>query len=244
MTEQKLVLRILRDILEHSDHDWPSLSLLYNYSVSIEEQKQGQVDEKSIAKVVKLGLFRPQKDITPLLNIDFDLISLRNSTRSGSYASKSVDNHSTGNTTAGRSTKPFFLKKNFQEHTFNLESDSNLYNSSIAPILLKPGNRMEQSEYKQVSDFYKSHVLTDNERKVLWKKRIGNKLNISRDKYLGLLSRLGTEKFSSSANRTITKDLLRDIPNQDGEDESSQMFVTVKRVLRLFVLYRPDIGYI
>ena len=91
--------------------------------------------------MVKLCLFRPQKDLALLLNIDFDLISLRNSTRSGSYASKSVDNHSTGNTTAGKSAKPFFLKKNFQEQTFNLDSNSALYSSSIRPILVRPCSR-------------------------------------------------------------------------------------------------------
>ena len=72
-----------------------------------------------------------------------------------------------------------------------------------------------------MADFFKEHVLSDNERKELWKKRIGNRLNITREFYLGLLSRLGTEKFSSSANRTITKDLLRDIPGQGEEEESS-----------------------
>lgn len=94
-------------------------------------------------------------------------------------------------------------------------------------------------------EFYRCYTLTDNERKELWKRKIGNKLEISRELYLGLLSRLGTEKFLSSVNRTITKDLMRDIPDQgEGDEESTRMFSTIKRVLRLFVLYRPDIGYI
>jgi len=62
-------------------------------------------------------------------------------------------------------------------------------------------------------EFYRCYTLTDNERKELWKRKIGNKLEISRELYLGLLSRLGTEKFLSSVNRTITKDLMRDIPD-------------------------------
>ena len=42
----------------------------------------------------------------------------------------------------------------------------------------------------------------------------------------------------------ITKDLERTIQHHYEEERSLEMFRTLRRVLRLFELYRPDIGYI
>ena len=45
----------------------------------------------------------------------------------------------------------------------------------------------------KVLTFFRSNTITDESRRELWKLKIGNRLNISREHYLGLITRLKIE---------------------------------------------------
>ncbi len=52
------------------------------------------------------------------------------------------------------------------------------------------------------------------------------------------------EPFDKKNDSQIQKDLDRTIPHHYEAERSSEMFVILRRVLRLFCIYRPDIGYV
>lgn len=87
-------------------------------------------------------------------------------------------------------------------------------------------------------------MLTDEERRELWVKKIGNQLKITRELYHGLISRLETHPFPKKAAKIIQDDLDRTFPNCRTFYEGERMYRNMERILRLFQVYRPDYGYV
>lgn len=95
-----------------------------------------------------------------------------------------------------------------------------------------------------IRDFFKGYVLTDEERRMVWKLKIGNKLKITEDLYQGLVARLDTRPFPKKIYKLIKDDLDRTFPNCTSFKEGEKMYKKMEKLLRLFQIYRPDIGYV
>ena len=104
--------------------------------------------------------------------------------------------------------------------------------------------RLNSSQRKICLDFFRKYTLTDEERKEVWKARIGNKLKITKELYHGLFSRLHSRSFPKKVDKLIRDDLDRTFPNCLTFEEGKRMYSKMHNLLRLFQLYRPDIGYI
>ena len=103
---------------------------------------------------------------------------------------------------------------------------------------------MSSSQRKACLEFFRNFCLSDEERRYVWRARIGNKLKITQPFYNGLLARLQSRTFSKKADKLIRDDLDRTFPNCQTFEEGKRMYRQIQTLLRLFQIYRPDIGYV
>jgi len=232
-------------MLTYSIFDWVSLGISFRYKLNLFQHSRALTGtETTRENVIGFKLGRQQSLGLPLELLDADLVSLRNSTRSTSfYSSPSYADHSTGGTSVKCNEKQLYIKKDFGDGICDLEPNNQLYCKDIKPVVIQ-GKEVKPQDRIKIMNFFKSYTISDPERKELWKARIGNRLNITRDFYLGLICRLKADKFPKKMDQQITKDLERSIPHHLESDKSEEMFKVLKRVLRLFCAYRPDVGYI
>lgn len=92
--------------------------------------------------------------------------------------------------------------------------------------------------------FFAKYTIDEEERKQLWRDRIGNRLKITQRTYMWLGDRLRAEGLEKDAEKVIGNDLDRTFPAVDTHEEGLKMYQEIKMLLSLFQLYRPDVGYV
>lgn len=99
-------------------------------------------------------------------------------------------------------------------------------------------------ERASLFEFFRKYTVSDNERKEIWRIRIGNSLRITREQYVSLKGRRKAGEVNKATNKLIVDDLNRTLPNYKEVPVGEQMYSAVQELLALWHLYRPDIGYV
>ena len=133
--------------------------------------------------------------------------------------------------------------KEKQTETFDIPLNEKLYTRKLESILLS-GNPLSDTNEQDIRSFFMKYYINDEQRRKLWKSRIGNKLKITKEIFSNLLVRLAVEGIPDSVDRVITCDMDRTFTYY--KDKISDDKITYKNVtllMKLFQQYRPDIGY-
>ena len=94
-----------------------------------------------------------------------------------------------------------------------------------------------------VKKFFLSSVISDDQRKELWIKKIGNRIKINKTLYSNLIERLQHEGVPQKIDKLIRDDLDRTLPSDSQTIKGSHVYEHIKNILKIWHLYRPDIGY-
>jgi len=125
----------------------------------------------------------------------------------------------------------------------DLKASEMFYEQRVKKILLMD-EEMSYSEVTVVKEYFKHYTITEEQRKELWKVKIGNRLGISKEIFNGLMTRLKTGDYCKTTERQIQADLDRTFPDCDSFKEGREMYSKLELILLLFHIYRPDICYI
>lgn len=133
------------------------------------------------------------------------------------------------------------LRWNTGEDTFDLAVDDNQMNWRFPMYLAEKMTYEQAAEGKdKLKDVFTKVTWSDESRKHLWRKRIGNKLRINKALFDNLMDRLTIEGINKRAEKTIVDDLDRTFPNVSGQIEGIQMYAGMKLVLYLFEVVIED----
>lgn len=250
---QELVLLIFKEMLKFGKQDWLSLFLKRGYSLQysntekkINSQQISQIHtiRLSLPKEMKLQEKSINRSRSSNLSSKSRILSESSESSFNPFNRKKYESYSDGK----EETKGFkpsrLVQPGLTSDLDNLETNSKLFDKKILPILYQNTKNLSKSERNTCTEFFKQYKLTDEERKFVWRTRIGNKLEITRSVFKGLEVRLEIEKCSAKIEKLIIGDLDRTFPNCKSFKEGQEMYAKMQHVLRLFAIYRPDIGYI
>lgn len=116
------------------------------------------------------------------------------------------------------------------------------YNAEIRPLLAV--GMANESYRAKIIEFFSRYTVSDDVRKSLWKTKIANSLQISLETFENIKQRLGVEGLSKKVDKLIVDDLLRTLPDCRSSNAGQSMYESVRTLLRMWHIYRPDIGYI
>ncbi len=92
--------------------------------------------------------------------------------------------------------------------------------------------------------FFRVNTISDEVRKQLWKMKISNQLGITSELFEILKQRLKEDGLKKSVDKLIVDDLNRTLPEYKKHAAGLAMFESVRQLLSLWHIYRPDFGYI
>lgn len=125
----------------------------------------------------------------------------------------------------------------------DFKTNDELFNKNIKNIVEK--NRIIKGQNQShCKDFFSKWTISDETRKQLWKKRIGNKLGMTKSQYQGLELILREDGVPHKVDKVITNDLKRTFPDCKTHSEGRVMYSKMQKILRLFHIYRPEVSYI
>jgi hypothetical protein len=67
-----------------------------------------------------------------------------------------------------------FVQTGYKADLVDLPTNSKLFNRKVLPIIYQNSGKLSTSERQTCKEFFKNFTLTDDERKLVWKTRIGN----------------------------------------------------------------------
>lgn len=143
---------------------------------------------------------------------------------------------------SGRMNPNLIFGGSNNEKVFDLPVNDKLYRSKYKHIV--KDTRENYYERETLFNFFRHYTISDEERKQLWKIRIGNHLGITRELYEALCLRLEVEGIKKQYSKLIADDLYRTLPNYGSTKIGESMYQKLHHILSLFQLYRPDIGYV
>lgn len=246
MPRQRLILKILKDMLSNSKIDWTTLFLGYDYIIKKTESSQ-MLNKREKTVFFSLDFQRPLGKKIFGKGIDHDVngvVMLKKSSKSSDFTN-STDDALAPLDASSKGFKPrLFVSTGFSPDACDLQFNQEIYDAKVRPILERKRGELSYGERQICRNYFKSYTITDEQRRVVWKLRIGNELKITKDVYLGLLTRLKTETFSKKADKLIQGDLDRTFPNCKTFKEGEEMYLKMQTILMLFHIYRPDIKYV
>lgn len=233
--EERVVLKAVKDSIRFLKiSDIPSMyPLTHGYLYTIEN------------KVIKLGP-------TKVVQISF-LSSLKNVPNLpdsvGSDSKKSFTNKVDwygGSLHAKQelSNIVFGYSQEFSEESFDVPISDELFKVKVKDCLKTWSDEESGSERETLLWFFRANTISEEERKNLWKLRIGNSLMITKEHYEILKYRLSHEGVKKNIDKLISDDIIRTIPDYRQSEAGIAMFDDIKTLLCLWQLYRPDIGYV
>ena len=127
----------------------------------------------------------------------------------------------------------------------DLEPNLEAYNKKVFPFVLDNGSEYLRTwMIQQCYGFFTKFSIPQSMRKRHWLIRVGNRLKFTKDTIEALKQRLEKEGIDPKVDSIITKDLNRTFPDCKTYKQGREMYESMQRILRLFQLYRPDIGYV
>ena len=105
-------------------------------------------------------------------------------------------------------------------------------------------SRLPKLNREKLMRFFLKYTLDDELRKKVWKTRIGNRLKITKASFRLLEDKLDAFGIPNADLKIISNDLDRTFPTCETKAEGFKMYQDMKKVLSLFVVFRPDVGYV
>lgn len=136
----------------------------------------------------------------------------------------------------------FNTSADFNGHNFDMTINDELYRQKYKQFLLN--NNDDFPDRDNLFSFFRFYTISDEERKQLWKVRIGNSLRIDREVFENLKVRLKEEGLKKSVEKLVVDDMNRTLPNYKSCGAGQYMYENIQQLLLLFQVYRPDIGYV
>lgn len=233
-------------MLNNSKIDWATLFLGYDYQVKTKESSE-ILNKMEKTVFFEFELTRPLG--TPIFGkgIDHDVngvVMLKESTNSSDFTNSTEDVLAPLDARSKGFKPKLFISTGFSLEACDLEFNEDLYNLKVKPILERRVGELNYQERQTCRNYFKHYTISDEQRRIVWRKRIGNDLKITRNTYLGLLTRLKRETFSKKTDKIIQGDLDRTFPNCKTFKEGEEMYQKMQTILMLFHIYRPDIKYV
>lgn len=244
---ETLIRKVITDIINKSRLDWVSLFLSFDYSLSSRKIVKDLGDYQSATSYIfefnrNLDKNFRRKDTESSINFE----ELRQDMIDNTESTVSTEEINPGPKKKKKKNKGFrprFLDELVTMETFNLQPCDGFYHQRVKPLLFKE-RELKSTELTICKEFFRNFVLEDEERKELWRFKIGNKLRITKDIFNGLMTRLSTGDFCKKIDRQIQADLDRTFPDCKTFVEGKEMYSKMHLILLLFHIYRPDIGYV
>lgn len=136
----------------------------------------------------------------------------------------------------------FNTSADFNGHNFDLAINDELYRQKYKQLLINSSDEFPDRDH--LFSFFRFYTISDEERKQLWKVRIGNTLRIDREVFENLKIRLKEEGLKKSVEKLVVDDMNRTLPNYKSCGAGQYMYENIQQLLLLFQVYRPDIGYV
>lgn len=143
---------------------------------------------------------------------------------------------------SGRISANLVFGGSMDSKVFDLPINDKLYKSKYKHLVID--NNESFPERETLFYFFRHYTISDEERKQLWRIRIGNSLGITRELYDSLCLRLEIEGIKKQYHKLIGDDLFRTLPNYGNSRVGDSMYQKLHHILSLFQLYRPEIGYV
>lgn len=246
-----LVRKIIKDAIDGSKVDLVSLFLGYDYSLLEDQVKKDLGDyQYSVYHKIefKRNLHKKYLRKSTSDSIDFEemrraMVGSRESKGNQAEIAQEKSLKYTRKRLNSKGFKPNFLDKLTVMETYNLGTSEQFYNMRIKKLIFKE-EELSFGELSICKEYFRNYVLSDEQRKKLWKFKIGNKLNITKKVFQGLLTRLQTGEFCKVTDQQIQADLDRTFPDCKTFKEGREMYGKMHLILLLFHIYRPDVGYV
>lgn len=137
----------------------------------------------------------------------------------------------------------FYKSAKITSGVIDLEPDYISYTKKVAP-LLDNCKGLKTAQIHSCFQYFTEKSLPSELRKELWSSRIGNRLKLTKNRVLFLKKRLEIDGVDPVADKVISNDLNRTFPDCKTYKQGREMYEAMQRILRMFQLYRPDIGYV
>lgn len=236
-----LVQKILKDIIKFSKLDLLNLKYGYCYNVD-QELVEKEIDDSTKHRIFKLEITRPLGMKIPPEGCQSDLNSSYSPHKKDDGES-TEDDSCVGDDKDATFKPSSYTTSGMTSGVQDMRVNDHLYAKQVLDLVEK--NRIIRGEKFEIcKNFFIKWTISDQRRKELWRKRIGNKLGITRAQYNGLLLILREDGVPSKVDRVITNDLKRTFPDCKTHSEGKSMYNKMRKILRLFHIYRPEISYI
>jgi hypothetical protein len=236
----------LKDIVNKGNLDWVSLQCNLNYKIENESISK-EIGPGQQMKTYKISLMRdlelPVPEAPKLDDDDYFTSLTGEISDTISKASTQESPRMPKEKKQVKGFKPKYIDGVICLDSCDLKVSELFYEQRVKSILMKK-KKMSYTEMSIVKDYFRHYTITDEQRKELWRVKIGNKLNITEDLFKGLLTRLQTGDYCKATERQIQADLDRTFPDCDSFKEGREMYSKLQLILLLFHIYRPDIAYI
>ena len=131
-----------------------------------------------------------------------------------------------------------------KEDVFDLPMCQKETSEIIQNLSSKKSPSFNSEQRHIIRSILKTTVLPDAVRRKVWKSRIGNKLNITESHYNQLKKSYQTKGIPKKIEKVILGDLNRTFPDCKTFNEGEKMYSTMRSILSIFHIYRPDISYV
>ena len=125
---------------------------------------------------------------------------------------------------------------------FDLPISDDLFNLRIKQFIGVGGP--DSTDRDTLLHFFRVNTISDEVRKHVWKIKISNALGITSELFEILKQRLKEDGLKKSVDKLILDDLNRTLPEYKEHAAGLAMFESVRQLLSLWHIYRPDFGYI
>jgi len=246
------VYNIFKDMIKLSSINWITLFTTHDYKLEVDLRKKSINTNLEQKISYSYTLMKRTTNSTPVLDPNRNKIRYSgfSTSRKVSILSNEIsriDERIERGDSRIQSRNPIFyllISQSWIQTTSDLIVNDGTYNEEIYPLIVTSMTK-EGPIDKAIFDFFRIYTISDDNRKNLWRIKIGNKLRISRTVYEGFVSLLSKQGiFQKDVEKRILIDLQRTLPLSKPFKTADRTFKAVRRILMAFHLYRPDIGYV
>lgn len=228
--KSQLALAILHDMLEQSGKSRYTLYSVMNYKGD-EEFSLQRPDDCLLVTNCNFSFSRIKASQHSFLTVE------ECKSKMSSNLSNSTEDERTSQSKGFRPNVN--LRWSSSDDSFDIKVDDAAIEKVIPLRQLFTVSMLElQENQSKVREVLSKFALSDEARKNLWRRRIGNRLRITQQLYQSLLDKLAVESISKKAEKVIVDDLDRTWPHCNDIEEGRVMYAEMKQVLSLIEVGR------
>lgn len=235
--QQRMALKILKDSSRHGSVKGVSSVhvLIHDYRYSIESQSSKNQGHHQVI----INLSNKPKTVRDKRSDSMDSESSMRSflSRAEWLANRMYDKTEISGIMFGTGA-------DISQDNFDVPVSDDLFTLKVKSSVRSCGLDESASERETLLWFFKANTISDQERKKLWKLKIGNQLVLTTEQFQVLNHRLEIEGICKTIDKLICDDLSRTLPEYNDFEAGQSMFEDVKHLLCLWHVYRPDLGYV